>query len=124
MFKLCATPLTYIPAVRRGHKPQPLRLYSFPTDHSRYMLADTINMMNIEINHFNTNYHPNAEKSVLPNINLRNFWIYHTGKHVFHHFYYELKSYAHSILIFIFLFFFCFVKYTHFFPTTCSIPGE
>ena len=52
MFKLCATPVTYIPAVRWGYKPQLLKLYSFPTDHSRYKLADAINMMNIEIKPF------------------------------------------------------------------------
>ena len=116
MFKLFVTPVTYIPAVRRGYKPQLLKLYSFSTDHSRYTLADTINMMNVEINHLNTNYHPKAEKSVLPNINLRNFWIYCTEKHVFHHFYYELKSYAHSILIFIFLKFFVLSNIHNFFP--------
>ena len=124
MFKLCATPMTYFPAVRWGHKPQLLKLYSFLTDHSRYMLADTINMLNVEINHLNTNYHPKAEKFVLPNINLCNFWIYGTGKHVFHHFYYELKSYAHSILIFIFLKFFVLSNIHNFFPTTCSVLGE
>ena len=58
--------MTYIPAVRQGHKPQLLKFYSFPTDHSTYMLVDTINMMSVEKRHLNINFHPKAENSVIP----------------------------------------------------------